>query len=74
MSNDLERWSRHLEYGGVVAVERGWTKTFAIWPVKTISNRWAWLQTIYYRRVLIYNGFTGEPDTQYGDLFDILRT
>lgn len=73
MSHNQERW-RHPDYGAVVSVEHGWVKTFAIWPVKTISNKWVWLQQVYCRRVWIYNGFTDEPDTQYGNLFDVIRT
>ena len=57
----------------VVAVEHDWVKSFAILPHKTISNKWIWLKTIYVRRVWVYTGFTDEPETQYAELFDLLR-
>ena len=57
----------------VVAVEHDWVKSFAILPHKTISNKWIWLKTIYVRRVWVYTGFVDEPETQYAELFDLLR-
>ena len=57
----------------VVAVEHDWVKSFAILPHKTISNKWIWLKTIYVRRVWVYTGFIDEPETQYAELFDLLR-
>ncbi len=62
-----------INAGDVVAIEHDWVKTFALLPHKTISGRWVWLKHIYIRRVWIYNGFVDEPDTQYGDLFEILK-
>lgn len=72
MTHNQERW-RHPDHGQVVGVEHDWVGTFALWPVKTIGNRWVWLQKIYCRRVWVYYGFADEPDTQYGDLLDILK-
>ena len=57
----------------VVAVEHDWVKSFAILPHKTISGNWIWLKTIYVRRVWVYTGFVDEPETQYAELFDLLR-
>ena len=59
--------------GTVVAIEHGWVKSFAILPHRTISDKWLWLKTIYVRRVWIYTGFIDEPETQYAELFDLLR-
>lgn len=61
-----------LNTGDVVAIEHNWVKTFALLPHRTISNHWVWLKKVYVRRVWIYTGFADEPDTQYGELFDIL--
>ena len=61
-----------IEVGDIVAVEHGWAPTWAILPHRTIAGRWAWLQQIYVRRVWVYTGFTDEPETQYGTLFDVL--
>ena len=57
----------------VVAVEHDWVKSFAILPHRTISDKWIWLKTIYVRRVWIHTGFIDEPETQYAELFDLLR-
>lgn len=65
------RW-RDMEYGEVVAIESDWVRTFAIFPVKTVNKNWTWLSTIYSRRVWIYTGFCDEPETQYGNIFDVL--
>ena len=62
-----------IERGDVVAVEHDWVKTFALLPRRTVGNRWAWLKSVYIRRVWVYTGFIDEPETQYGDLFDILK-
>lgn len=63
----------HLETGTVVAVEHDWVQTFAFLPHRTIGGRWVWLKKIYCRRVWVYTGFVDEPETQYGNMFDILR-
>ena len=63
----------NLKQGDVVAVEHGWIETFVLLPHKTVSGRWVWLKKVYCRRVWVYTGFIDEPETQYGDLFDILR-
>ena len=59
--------------GTVVAIEHDWVKSFAILPHRTISDKWIWLKTIYVRRVWVYTGFVDEPETQYAELFDLLR-
>lgn len=61
-----------MEYGKVVAIEHDWVPSFALLPHRTVNGRWVWLSKIYVRRVWIYNGFTDEPDTQWGTLFDVL--
>jgi len=63
----------NVEPGDVVAVEHDWVKTFALLPHRTVSGRWVWLKSVYVRRVWVYTGFVDEPETQYGDLFDVLR-
>ena len=63
---------RNLEVGAVVAIDHDWVSTFALLPHKTITGKYIWLRKIYMRRVWIYTGFIDEPETQYGDLFEIL--
>lgn len=63
----------NIELGDVVSVEHDWVKTFALLPHRTVSGRWVWLKSVYVRRVWVYTGFVDEPETQYGDLFDVLR-
>lgn len=62
-----------LQRGDVVAVEHDWIETFAVLPHRTISNKWVWFKKVYVRRVWVYTGFVDEPETQYGDMFDIMR-
>lgn len=52
-----------------------WRKTFAIWPVKTISGRYVWMQTVYKQRFWAVwgNGFHMEPEVEYATLFDMLK-
>lgn len=69
----LQHRFRALECGTVVAVEHDWVPTFALLPHRTVRGQWIWLKKIYYRRVWVYTGFIDEPETQYGDIFDILR-
>lgn len=63
----------NVETGDVVAVEHDWVRTFALLPHRTVGGRWVWLKSVYVRRVWVYTGFVDEPETQYGDLFDVLR-
>ncbi len=63
----------NIEPGDVVSVEHDWVRTFALLPHRTVSGRWVWLKSVYVRRVWVYTGFVDEPETQYGDLFDVLR-
>lgn len=62
-----------LEIGTVVSIERDWCPVFVFMPHRTVSNRWVWFKKVYSRRVWVYTGFIDEPETQYGELFDILR-
>lgn len=63
----------NLKQGDVVAVEHDWVKVFALLPHRTVSGRWVWLKKVYCRRVWVYTGFIDEPETQYAELFDMLR-
>ena len=51
-----------------------WRKTFAYYPVKTISGKYIWLKTIYKQRswVVWGTGFHMEPHVEYAELFDVL--
>ena len=62
----------NLVEGTVVSVKHDWVETFVLLPHRTIGGRWVWLKKIYVRRVWVYTGFIDEPETQYGDLFEIL--
>ena len=64
----------NLYLGTVTAVEHDWVRTFVFLPHRTVSGRWVWLKKIYIRRVWVYTGFIDEPETQYGDIFDVLAT
>lgn len=64
---------RNIERGMVVAIEHDWVLSFALLPHKTIGNKYVWLKKVYMRRVWVYTGFIDEPETQYAELFDILK-
>lgn len=59
--------------GEIVKVERDWVRTFVLFPHRTISKRLVWLKRVYVRRVWVHDGFVPEPETQYAELFDLLR-
>ena len=69
----LENFYRPIEIDMVVAVEHDWVPTFALLPHKTIGNKYVWFKKVYMRRVWVYTGFVDEPETQYAELFDILK-
>ena len=69
----LENFYRPIETDMVVAVEHDWVPTFALLPHKTIGNKYIWFKKVYMRRVWVYTGFVDEPETQYAELFDILK-
>lgn len=52
-----------------------WRKTFALWPVKTVSGRYVWLKTVYKQRFWAVwgKGFHMEPWVEYATLFEILE-
>lgn len=52
-----------------------WTETFIMWPRKSISGRRLFWTKAYKRRVWIVwgTGFHMEPETQYADVFDLLK-
>jgi hypothetical protein len=68
------RIPKMIAQGEIVAMEHDWIKTFILLPHRTIGHRWVWLKRIYVRKVWICTGFHIEPETQYGELFDILKT
>ena len=49
-----------------------WESTFVIIPRRTISKRWVWGKC-FARTVWVSYGIGDEPETEYGDLFDVLR-
>jgi hypothetical protein len=63
-----------IEKGDIVNIEHDWAPTFVFLPQKTISGRWVWLKKVYHRRVWVYTGFIDEPETQYGELFDVINS
>ncbi len=52
-----------------------WREVYAWWPVKTISGKHVWRRKIYKRKVWLVwgTGFHMEPETQYAELFEILK-
>jgi hypothetical protein len=61
------------ESDNIITIEHNWVKTFVLFPHRTINKHWVWLKQVYVRRVWIDTGFHVEPETQYADLFDILK-
>lgn len=53
-----------------------WRKTFAYWPVKTITKKYVWMKTVYKRRSWVVWGhsFHMEPEVEYAELFDMLKS
>lgn len=51
-----------------------WRKTFAVWPVKTISGKYVWFRSVYKQKFWAVwgTGFHMEPCVEYAELFDIL--
>ena len=51
-----------------------WRRTFALWPVKTISGQYIWLRPVYKRKCWVVwgAGFHMEPHVEYAELFEIL--
>lgn len=51
-----------------------WREVFALWPVKTINNKYIWWRKLYKRRVWVVwgTGFHMEPEVQYATTFDLL--
>jgi len=67
------------EYMGYSIITDGagcytWTKTFVIWPRKSVKGKRLFWTTAYKRRVwLVWGiGFHMEPEVQYATLFDML--
>lgn len=73
----------NLEYATMEITERifngpdcyTWRKTFALWPVKTISGKYLWLRTVYKQRFWAVwgKGFHMEPEVEYAELLDVLQ-
>lgn len=59
-------WSRQT-------VKSPWKKSFALWPITTVSKKRVWLGQIYKRRVDIYIDNDRERRIEYGTLFDIIK-
>ena len=57
----------------IVSIQHNWWKSFALLPCRTISGKWIWLEVVYKRVVWRYTGFTDEPFTEYGTLFDVIK-
>lgn len=72
--NIKQEFENIMERGDVVAIEHDWVQTFALFPHKTISGEWIWGKNAFCRRVWIYTGFIDESETQWGTIFDVLRT
>ena len=51
-----------------------WREVFALWPVKTVNNKYIWWRKLYKRKVWVVwgTGFHMEPETQYATIFDII--
>lgn len=49
-----------------------WKKDFVILPHRTISKRWVWGHC-FSRTVWVSYGMGDEPETEYADIFDVLR-
>ncbi len=74
MTNHNQQRYRDIQVGDVVAIEHNWVKSFALMPHKTIGKKYIWLKKCYVRRVWVYTGFIDEPETQYGNLIDVIKT
>ena len=57
----------------IVAVQYNWWKSFALFPHRTVSGKWVWMEVVYKRVVWRYTGFTDEPFTEYGTMFDVIK-
>lgn len=52
-----------------------WREVFAWWPVKTIHNKYVWMNFVYKQRYWAVwgTGFHMEPHVEYATIFDILE-
>lgn len=52
-----------------------WREVFAWLPKKTVSGKIVWMKRIYKQRFWAVwgSGFHMEPETEYAELFDILK-
>lgn len=50
-----------------------WRRDFVIVPRKTISKNWIW-GSCYSRRRWVSYGMGLEPETEYGNIFDVLKS
>ena len=62
-----------MEYGDLVSIQHDWWNSFALFPHKTVSGKWIWLERCCKRVVWRYTGFTDEPFTEYGTIFDVIK-
>jgi len=53
-----------------------WMEVFAWLPIKTIGGKRIWLRKVYKRKFWAVwgNGFHMEPEVEYGELFDVLKS
>jgi hypothetical protein len=51
-----------------------WIKTFAFWPVKTITGKYIWLKKVYKRKLWVVwgQGFHMEPFVEYATILEML--
>lgn len=52
-----------------------WTKTFVLWPRRSITGQYLWMTTAYKRRfwaVWGKSGFHMEPEVEYATILEIL--
>jgi hypothetical protein len=61
-----------MDSGDIVAIEIDWWPSFALLPHRTVGGKWIFWQRCYKRIVWRYTGFTDEPFTEYGELFDVI--
>lgn len=81
-TNIVGRPANRLEWQKVEITQRitngadcyPWRKTFALWPVKTISGKYVWLKTVYKQKFWAVwgKGFHMEPCVEYATLLEIL--
>lgn len=51
-----------------------WTKTFVLWPRRSVGGQWLWMTVAYKRRFWAVwgTGFHMEPEVEYATILEIL--